>query len=160
MANEHKKTVPHLTLDGKKLVHGGNEYDMDFLAKVAELRRAVNIEDLLTYFYVLKEYTIETYDVAELVGVNLVGKTLRLFYPNWEDSEWVYGEGIETIAHSELEGYHVILNPLMKAYEEAETDEEYDSAVRALKGAKLNPSSSFVHMNLNAIRTIDVLTPR
>lgn len=59
--------------------------------------------------------------VASLEGVDLTGKTLRLWDANWEDSEWIYTSSVSTIQKADDDYYKFV-------FEDADLyDEDWDA---------------------------------
>lgn len=105
------------------------------------------IEDLLFWRRLTKDASsVEKVRIADLEGVDLKGKTCYIYFPNWEDSEWMSTSAAVTVVAPTHEAgtYRFLMNERQEKAWNDELELEDNEIFEQLLHVYFNASSEVI----------------
>lgn len=116
------------------------------------------LTDIMSFRSITKEYDVETVAISELVGVDLTGKVVRIWYRNWEDSEWLESSDVTSVRKDSDGSYGFVYNEEIEACNRGEcADDEGNNIVEGHECNYDQLSNMWFH---NECETVEILTQK
>lgn len=146
--------------DGLAVEYQGKAIPKGLLDELLDLEVSTSeLDTVLGYYRLAKDYEIETVTSSNLPGRDLRGLTLRLWLANWEDSEWIYGDGAIGCRRTD-QGLELIPAPEIAAILEAESDGDWHRAEEAARAAGFTGDTRIFSINLDVVSPVELLKPK
>lgn len=99
--------------DGQNIVSPGafssetpDKFPVELLDAILDSKVSTyRLKDALSFRRITRNATSEWVKVADLVDVDLRGKSVYIYFGNWEDSEWMFSDGVASVVEEGSDEY-------------------------------------------------------